>query len=165
MGMDQTNPLEVKRLNGTDQVWVREFITSHWVSPEIVVHGTVYFPENLEGCKALVKGEIAGLITWSINGSGCEIVTLNSTYQGSGIGSALLQAVENIAKERSCARCWLVTTNDNLNAIRFYRKRGYRITSIARGAVDAARCIKPAIPLAGEGGEPIHDEVTLCKRL
>lgn len=163
--MDQTIPLEIKRLDGTDRLWVREFITTHWGSPEIVVHGAVYFPENLEGCKALIEGEIAGLITWSISGSSCEIVTLNSTRQGSGIGTALLQAAENTAKENSCACCWLVTTNDNRTAIRFYRMHGYRITAIDRGAVDAARRIKPAIPLTGEGGEPIHDEITLSKRL
>jgi len=146
-------------------LWIREFITTRWGSPEIVVHGAVYFPENLEGCKALIEGAIAGLITWSISGTSCEVVTLNSTRQGSGIGTTLLQAVENTAKENNCASCWLVTTNDNCTAIHFYRKRGYGITAIDRGAVDAARRIKPAIPLAGEDGEPIHDEITLSKRL
>jgi ribosomal protein S18 acetylase RimI-like enzyme len=59
----------------------------------------------------------------------------------------------------------LVTTNDNVDAIRFYQRRGYRIASIDRGAVDRARSIKPSIPLIGFHGIPIRDELTLVKDL
>jgi GNAT superfamily N-acetyltransferase len=162
--MDQTQILKLIQLEPADRQWVHEFITLQWGSPEIVVHGSVYLPENLEGCKAMADGEITGLITWSISGSKCEIVTLNSTRRGMGIGTTLLQACENIARNNGCEICWLVTTNDNLNAIQFYRERGYRITAISRGAVDEARRIKPAIPLYGENGIPIHDEITLSRK-
>lgn len=80
-----------------------------------------------------------------------------------GIGTALLRAAEKAAGENHCLDCWLVTTNDNLPAINFYCERGYQITAIAVGAVDAARRIKPAIPLVGENGIEIHDEITLTK--
>lgn len=163
--MDQTRTLKINRLETADQPWVHEFITIHWGSPEIVVHGSVLLPEYLEGCKAMAGGEIAGSITWSISGSKCEIVTLNSTRRGMGIGTALLQTCENIARENGCGLCWLVTTNDNLAAMRFYRKRGYRITAITRGAVDEARRIKPSIPLTGESSIPIRDEIILSREL
>ncbi|WP_215909533.1 hypothetical protein [Streptacidiphilus fuscans] len=56
---------------------------------------------------------------------------------------------------------WLVTTNDNLDALRFYQRRGLRIVGVAPGAVDAARRFKPSIPVTGEYGIPLRDELTL----
>ncbi len=58
-------------------------------------------------------------------------------------------------------RIWLVTTNDNLRALRFYQRRGMRITAVDRGAVDRARAVKPEIPLVGADGIELHDELRL----
>jgi hypothetical protein len=66
---------------------------------------------------------------------------------------------------RGRGRLWLITSNDNLNAIRFYQRRGMRLTAVHRGAIDEARQIKPSIPLIGEHGIPIHDELELELRL
>lgn len=60
-------------------------------------------------------------------------------------------------------RIWLITTNDNLNALGFYQKRGFRIKAVYPGAVDEARRIKPEIPLAASNGIPIRDEIELEK--
>jgi hypothetical protein len=54
-----------------------------------------------------------------------------------------------------------VTTNDNLDALRLYQRRGLRITGVSPGAVDRARAVKPAIPLVGAYGIELHDELTL----
>jgi hypothetical protein len=64
---------------------------------------------------------------------------------------------------RSTADClWLVTTNDNLDALRFYQRRGFRITEVRLGAVDEARrTLKPGIPAIGASGIPIRDEIVL----
>ena len=57
---------------------------------------------------------------------------------------------------------WLVATNDNRSALRFYQRRGLAITQVRPGAVGAARrTLKPSIPLAGEHGIPIRDEILL----
>ena len=56
---------------------------------------------------------------------------------------------------------WLITTNDNLNALRFYQKRGFELVAVHRHAVDESRKIKPEIPLVGENGIPIRDELGL----
>jgi hypothetical protein len=57
---------------------------------------------------------------------------------------------------------WLVTTNDNLDALRFYQRRGFRLAKLRRGAVDAARSrLKPTIPEVGSFGIPIRDEIVL----
>src|SRR5918912_524252 len=90
---------------------------------------------------------------WSSSGR-CRRVT----RPWSGIGSALVQAVADIAQAAGCRRCWVVTTNDNVDALRFYQRRGFRLTAIRCGAVDEARrLLKPAIPRVGEHGIPLRD--------
>ncbi|MER3420696.1 MAG: GNAT family N-acetyltransferase, partial [Chloroflexota bacterium] len=93
----------------------------------------------------------------------CEVVTLNSLLPGA--GTALLQAAERYARAHGCARLRLITTNDNLAALRFYQRRGLRIAAVYPGAVEAARRIKPQIPLVGAGGIPVRDEIELVKEL
>lgn len=161
--MELSDHLELIPLDKNDQEWVGAFITDRWCSNEIVVHGRVYLSENLPGIKALINKTAVGLITWNISGKACEIVTLDSTTPGKGIGAALLEKAEETAWKSGCKKCWLVTTNDNLNAIRFYQRRGYRITGVRISAVDEARNLKPSIPKIGTDGIPIHDEIVLTK--
>ena len=45
--------------------------------------------------------------------------------------------------------------------IRSLNQDGFRLVAVAPGAVDVARARKPSIPLIGEYGIPLHDELTL----
>jgi ribosomal protein S18 acetylase RimI-like enzyme len=54
---------------------------------------------------------------------------------------------------------WLITTNDNEPAIRFYQRRGMRIATIHRCAIAESRKLKPEIAFTGIGRRPIEDEV------
>ncbi len=60
---------------------------------------------------------------------------------------------------------WLVTTNDNLRALYFYQRRGFRIVAVHRDAVMHSREIKPEIPSVADNGIPILDELELEKPL
>jgi N-acetylglutamate synthase-like GNAT family acetyltransferase len=102
-----------------------------------------------------------GLVTYSIEGEACEIVSLDSLAENQGIGTALVQAVGTAARQAGCRRLWLITTNDNTPALRWYQKRGFRLAALHRGAVDQSRRVKPEIPLTGLDGIPIHDELEL----
>ena len=76
-------------------------------------------------------------------------------------GSKLIdQAIEE-ARTQGCKRLFLITTNDNLNALGFYQKRGFEIAAIYRGAVNESRKIKPGIPLVGYNNIPLRDEIEL----
>jgi ribosomal protein S18 acetylase RimI-like enzyme len=88
-----------------------------------------------------------------------EVVTLHAAISGRGIGSALLGAARQKATALGCSRLWLVTTNDNRLAIRFYERRGFTLARVHRGAVAEARRLKPEIPKLGYGGVPIEDEL------
>lgn len=109
---------------------------------------------------------MSGLLSYLIDGEACEVLTLHSAERHTGVGTVLLDAVEAIAAASGCRRLWLVTTNDNTDALRFYQRRGFRLVRVDAGAVDQAReTVKPSIPLIGDHGIPIRDEVLLEKTL
>jgi ribosomal protein S18 acetylase RimI-like enzyme len=151
----------IRPLTANDQEWVRAFIVERWGSDRMMAHGTLYRPYELPGFAAIEDDQPIGLVTYHITGGSCEIVTIDSVQSGSGIGTALIGAVKEVARQHGCQRVWLITTNDNLNALRFYQKRGFELVAVHRRAIDEARKIKPEIPLIGEYGIPIRDEIEL----
>ena len=127
----------------------------------MISRGNVYRPEQLEGFVVEEGDEWIGLLTFFIKDSECEVTSIDSLREGQGIGSKLIdQAVEE-ARARGCRRLFLITTNDNLNALGFYQKRGFEIAAIYRGAVNESRKIKPGIPLVGYNNIPLRDEIEL----
>jgi ribosomal protein S18 acetylase RimI-like enzyme len=144
-----------------DRPWISGLMAERWGADTVVVHGTVYRPAELSAFVAERLGERVGLITYRVVGQDCEIVTLDSLNAGLGIGTGLIEALKGAAQQAGCTRLWLVTTNDNLEALRFYQKRGFRLCALRAGAVDQARELKPQIPWVGACGIPIRDEIEL----
>jgi len=144
-----------------DRPGLREFMRTHWGTEEMVDRARVMRPAENPGYIAESGGEVVGVATYEIMGEACEVTSLNSLRPGQGVGTALMEAVEAEARARGCRRLWLLTTNDYLNALRFYQKRGMRLAALYPGAVDQARQIKPEIPTVGESGIPLRDELEL----
>ena len=113
-------------------------------------------------------GRLAGVLTYVIDAPGrlCEVLTLHASERGRGVGTALLANLERIAKAANVHRVWLITTNDNLDALRFYQRRGFRLAAVYPDAVGRSRAsLKPEIPEVGEFGIPLRDEIELWKEL
>lgn len=127
----------------------------------MVSRGRIHEPTELPGFVAVKDGDLAGLATYEVRNKDCELVTFNSLVPGIGIGSALLSTVRAAASSAGCRRVWLITTNDNTRALRFYQKRGFRLAALHRNAVAASRALKGQIPLTGLDGIPIRDELEL----
>jgi len=140
-------------------------LTEFWGSSRSVSRGRIYQADELPGFVAVHKGKPAGLITYNIAGKECEITTMNSLEEGKGVGSALVDAVKEVAITEGCKRLWLITTNDNTAALRFWQKRGFRIAAVYINALENSRRLKPEIPLTGDDGIPIRDEIELEKIL
>jgi ribosomal protein S18 acetylase RimI-like enzyme len=155
------NMIEVRAITPADRLWVAGLLEEHWGSTRIVSRGKVHQGDELPGFIAMRNGARVGLVTYRIDGSACEIVTLNSLTEGVGVGSALINAVKKAAGDEKCRRLWLVTTNDNTPAQRFYHKCGFTVAAIHRNAIQHARTLKPEIPAVGLNGIPIQDEVEL----
>ena len=149
-----------------DRPMILNLLREHWGGESIVVRETVFRPADLPTFVAVDGGEnLVGFIAYTIEPTGCEVMVLESLIEGRGVGSALLAQVERQASASGLESVSLMTTNDNIDALRFYLRRGYRITSVSLGAVDRARLMKPSITLVASNGIPIHDELTLVKEL
>jgi N-acetylglutamate synthase-like GNAT family acetyltransferase len=151
----------IRALREADRERVAHFLETHWGSSRIVTRGRIHHADELPGFLAEVEGELVGLLTYQIERNACEIVSLNSTMQGRGIGSALLSAVKESAVALGCKRLWLVTTNDNTPAIHYYQMRGFDLVAVHRNAIERSRELKPEIPACGLDGIPIKHEIEL----
>ena len=144
-----------------DRPTVGWLTTQLWGAPEVAVHDGVFYPASLPGFIAERAGRIAGLVTFEVRGNVLEIATINALDQRQGIGTLLIEAVRAEAKRLGCHHVILTTTNDNIGALRFYQRRGFRLAALRPGAVDRTRQHKPEIPRTGDFGIPLRDEIDL----
>lgn len=151
----------VREITEADRPFVQSVLRRYWASLIQVSKGRRHQADELPGFLAMRDEEIVGMLTYDIRGDDCEIVTHNSLAGHGGIGSCLMAAVRAKARESGCKRLWLVTTNDNTSAIRFYQRRDFNLVAVHRDAVKLARTLKPEIPDIGMDGIPIRHEVEL----
>ena len=154
------NNFLIRQLTDKHRYWVVELLTSHWGSTEIVTRGRIHHADRLPGFIALINDELVGLVTYNIENNQCEIVTLNSLIEKKGIGGALVNSVRKEAQSVGCSRLWLITTNDNTHAFKFYQKLGFRVAAYHIDAIEQSRKLKP-IPYIGIDGIAIRDEIEL----
>jgi ribosomal protein S18 acetylase RimI-like enzyme len=153
--------VDIRELSAVDRQWVEPLIVERWGEPHVVGRGKVWKPAELPGFAALEADECIGLVTYEIDGEACEVVTIDALREGVGIGTALLEAVVDVARAEGCSRVQLMTTNNNLRALAFYQKRGFRLVGLRPGAIDEERKLKPSMPTMDEVGLPIRDELHL----
>lgn len=146
---------------GANREAVRQRFIEQWGSALMVSRGKVHVFDDLEGYVAMSGEQIAGAVTFREAEGEIELVSLDSWQEHQGIGSALLDRVTAHARTRACRRLWLITTNDNLPALKFYQKRNWRIIAVHWFAVQQARKVKPEIPEFGFSGIPIYHEIEL----
>lgn len=157
----QARDLVVRPVQEGDRPTVEWLTTQLWGAAEVVVHDAVFYPAALPGFIAERAGRIAGLVTFDVRPGVLEIVTINALDRHTGIGTLLIEAIRAEAKRRGCHEITLTTTNDNIGALRFYQRRGFRLAALRPGAVDRSRLLKPEIPRTGDYGIPLRDEIDL----
>lgn len=145
-----------------DLSWMQELLTNSYGAVHVI---TGENGRDADRLPALIAedgaGERMGLLTYEVATTGLEIVTIDAVLPHRGIGTALLDAARAVAADAGCTRLWLITTNDNLDALRFYQRRGLRVRAVHPGAVQRARLRKPQIAGTGAFGIPLHDELEL----
>jgi len=148
----------ILKLDGERRDEVNRLIRESWSGPVIVTQGIAHDTSSAEGFVAVEDGAIAGYILYGIREARCEILVLESMKQNGGIGTALIDTVKRAAKEQGCSRLWLITTNDNIHAIRYYQRRGFELAAVYINAIEKSRALKPSIPLIGDNDIPIKHE-------
>lgn len=157
--------LEIKPIGDEHREWLHSKLQEVWSGRFVVTRGVQYEPAELPGFIAYENGNPVGVATYHIHDAECELITLDALSQWHGVGSALIEAVEDEARKQACSRMWMITTNDNIDGLRFYQRRGYVMYAVHINAIDQSRKIKPTIPLVGNYGIEIRDEIELEKYL
>jgi 2-oxo-4-hydroxy-4-carboxy--5-ureidoimidazoline (OHCU) decarboxylase/GNAT superfamily N-acetyltransferase len=150
----------VRSMTSEDAGWADRLLSGYQGSRMTARLGELIDPLELPGLVAEVGGSPVGLLTYQVKGEELEVLTLHAQASGRGAGSALLAAAVDEARHSGARRLWLVTTNDNLHAIRFYLRRGMHVARVHDGAVDRDRQLKPEMSqVNGENGIPMRDLV------
>jgi GNAT superfamily N-acetyltransferase len=155
--------MKIREKELKDQSWIEQLLNQRCgVEGQVVVHGETFDARKLP---AIVAGEQEGLATYQIRRANdltfAELITLDALTPRRGIGTALIEGLVSRLRVEGVNVLRVTTTNDNLDALRFYQRRGFRIMAVRPEAVDDSRRIKPSIPAVGEYGIPIRDEIEL----
>jgi len=148
----------IETINEIYRAFVDKQIAESWAGPFMATRGVLHDTRRQAGFVARESGEILGYILYDSAGGDCEITVVESLRDGCGIGRALIDAVVKQAKRAGCGRVWLVTTNDNTHAIRFYQRIGFSLRAVHIDAIKKSRELKPQIPLRGSDGIEIAHE-------
>ena len=160
--MKEKIKFKIKKINESDKNWIKNFLKHEWGSERIVSQNKVYYSVEFPGFLAVKDKKYLGLIIYEVKNKSCQILVIEAIARYKGIGTALIARVKKEAKRLKCKKLWLNTTNDNVDALRFYQRRGFSIKAIYPDAVTYERKkLKPEIPLIGDYGIPIRDEIEL----
>jgi ribosomal protein S18 acetylase RimI-like enzyme len=151
--------LSVRPVEDSDRDWLRETLAQSG-HLRIVSRGRLTEDAStLSGLLAERAGTKVGYALVRIENDALEVVALEALTRRQGIGTALLAAAAGEARKAGCTRAWLITTNDNLDAVRFYQRCGWDLIALHRDSVTAGRKLKPELPDVGDYGLPIRHEL------
>jgi N-acetylglutamate synthase-like GNAT family acetyltransferase len=160
--MGKSEKYTIKTASKTDFEWIKELYARTWSGDICVSRGKVQKVDDFTGgFVAETGGQKTGFITYIVTGPEVEITGIVSLKEKSGIGTVMVKAVIDLAKKQKLQKVCLVTTNDNLNGIGFWQKRGFKLVKVYPGSMEFVRKIKPAVPIIGENGIPLRDELEL----
>lgn len=163
--------MHVRSITGGDAPWVRGLLRTHFAGPRIASRGVWFDADALPGLIAEERKCVRSMLppvpvgvlvhTPMQRAEECEIIALAATQPHRGVGTVLLHEAVRLATATGVRRLFLTTSNDNLDALRFYQRHGWRMVAVHRGSIERAREHKPDIPLTGHYGIAVRDEVEL----
>ncbi len=159
--MEDRDKLDIRPTSPEDKPFIRAELRKWWGDEMVVVRGEKFFPAEYGGFIALQGTERIGLILLRFEDNICEIISLSTNTNAPPVGRKLVEAAIQDARQVGVRKMIVVTTNDNIEALRFYQQMGFSICAWRKNAVERSRSIKPHIPLIGNYNIPIMDEIEL----
>jgi ribosomal protein S18 acetylase RimI-like enzyme len=156
-------PVLVREATDADRSAARELFQRDFGRTKVVAFGQVMDIDQMPALVAIMRQEPSGALAYRLLGDALHIVALatDPMWQRSGVGGYLVAEAELIARRLKLKRLIVSTTNDNLPALYFYQRRGYRLTDLVPNSVSHhTRQEQP-----GFAGVPVRDEIRLEKRL
>jgi ribosomal protein S18 acetylase RimI-like enzyme len=156
-------PVLVREATDADRAAARELFARDFGRTKIVAYGEVMDIDQMPALVAVRYADPSGALAYRLHGDALHIVALatDPMWQRSGVGGHLVAEAELIARRLNLRRLVVSTTNDNLPALYFYQRRGYRMTAFAPNSI----IMHTGQEVAGFAGIPVRDEVRLEKLL
>ena len=156
-------PVLVREATDADRRAVRRLLEEDFGRTKIVAFGEVMDLDATPALVAIMHTDPSGALSYRLLGDALHVVALatDPMWQRSGVGGHLLAEAELLARRLSLTRLVVATTNDNLPALYFYQRRGYRMTDLVPNSVAEHTHQE----VAGFAGIPVRDEIRLEKRL
>jgi GNAT superfamily N-acetyltransferase len=156
-------PVLVREGTDADRPMVRDLLKRDFGRTQIVAFGDVMDVDQMPMLVAVAAADPSGALVYRQLGDALHIVALatDPMWQRSGVGGNLVAEAELLARRLSLSKLVVATTNDNLPALYFYQRRGYRLTDLVVNNIAAHT--KKEVP--GFAGIPVRDEVRLEKRI
>ncbi len=156
-------PVLVREATDADRAAARELFARDFGRTKIVAYGEVMDIDQMPALVAVRYADPSGALAYRLHGDALHIVALatDPMWQRSGVGGHLVAEAELIARRLNLRRLVVSTTNDNLPALYFYQRRGYRMTDFVPSSI----IMHTGQEVAGFAGIPVRDEVRLEKTL
>lgn len=140
-------------------IFAREF-----GSRQLVADGEPVSLEDADLLVAETEGGVTGALAWRRLAGALHIVALatDPMWQRSGVGGYLLAEAELLARRLSLPLVRVTISNDNIPALYFYQRRGYRVSAVLPDSLSSQPANRG---LVGFANIPIADEVQLAKNL
>lgn len=149
----------VHEATSADRRAIEEICDRAWGETEIDVFGRTFDVLACENLIAEVDGELAGVIALAVHGGELALVmySVYPQHQGRGMGSALLEAAVERAREKSLPALRAAVSNDDMPLLYFFQRHGFAIIDVSAGL------LADKLGYAGVGfaGIPIRDEIRL----
>lgn len=151
----------LRKVEKKDESLIIKLMDEHWGGEPLVVNCKKYYPSMMHGILAFDGQDCQGLLTYNKTDQVYEIIVLHALYQFRGIGTLLLNKFIKLVKSEGGNKIVVMTTNDNIDALRFYQRRGFTLSALRLNVLSQARKIKATIPEVGDYGILLKDEILL----
>jgi ribosomal protein S18 acetylase RimI-like enzyme len=145
----------------TDHELIREHLLAAFTVDHLLVMGRPYPIRELTVTGAYLDDALVGLAFWTIKGQAALLAAVISLARHRGVARALVDEVAAQARAEGAKRLRAMTTNDNLEALRFYQLYGFRLTALFVNAIDMLRALHPSLAREGMNGIARRDSLEL----
>jgi ribosomal protein S18 acetylase RimI-like enzyme len=157
-------PVLVREATDTDREKALELFRRDFGHRQMVAYGQAVSLDDAAALVAETDREIAGALAWRHFDGALHILALatDPMWQRAGVGGHLVVEAELLARREGQPRVTVTITNDNLPALYFYQRHGYRLSAVLRDSVAEHARDEHVL---GFAGIPVRDELQLAKAL
>lgn len=153
--------LVIRHTTENDSTLIQELMEKYWGGEPLIVNGEKYYPSKLPGFLLEQAGKIQGFLFYTVHDAIYEIIVFEVFNKFTGLGTIMLNKFVQLVKNQQGSKIQVMTTNDNLDALRFYQRRGFIIQGIRLNVLENSRKMKPTIPAFGDYNILLRDEIQL----